>query len=40
MFYLYLFDEDIYCIDISSEKQIERKEKIEYMDSSKKSKCA
>ena len=40
MFYLYLFDEDIYCIDISSEKQIERKEKIEYMNSSKKSKCA
>ena len=40
MFYLYLFEEDIYCIDISSEKQIERKEKIEYMNSSKKSKCA
>ncbi len=39
IFYYYIFSEEIYCIDISNEKLIERKEKINYMNFTKNQKC-
>ena len=39
IFYYYIFNEKDYCIDISNEKIIERKDKINYMNYTKGSKC-